>query len=171
MDHWRAGTWAAATLVLILLSCTASHAGAPPPALPTPQEAVAAEAQYVAIVAPEVTAIERFAAAAAALPPGASVDDFVVLARPFADTITAVDKGLRGATWPAVLLHDIKAELGADDSLKADLIGTLDVTLIIDLWRHQVFAAANKVIRIQRTVRMDLGPAADRPAASAGEGA
>lgn len=69
------------------------------------------------------------------------------------------------------LLHDIKAELGADDSLKADLIGTLDVTLIMDLWRHQVFAAANKVIRIQRTVRMDLGPAADRPAASAGEGA
>lgn len=146
---------------LILLGCSGNNAGtrsASPPPTGAELIALAPYAQgYAAVIAPVEGAVAAFASASSALPIGASVRDFVVIARPLTDVIAKVDAGLRQVTWPAAALHDIKSELAADHSLRDDLQGTLDVTLILAVWRHQIVSAANKVRRIQRLVSIDLG--------------
>jgi len=113
--------------------------------------------RYAAITAPVEGAIATFESQSGALAQDASVDAFVVIARPFADVMGKVDIGLRQATWPPAAVHDIRAEVAADQSLQDDLIGTADVTLMVPLWRHQVLSAANKVRRARQVVSIDLG--------------
>jgi hypothetical protein len=80
-----------------------------------------------------------------------------VIARPLAGTVAEVDNQLRRVRWPTEALHDIKAELAADQSLRTDLTGTTDVTLILALWRQQIIAADRKVRDAKRAVSIDLG--------------
>jgi hypothetical protein len=158
-----AEVWARRSIPLViaaltLVACTGG--GADRQSAPTESAAIALmpDAQhYSAIVAPIDPAVDSFATESGALPVGASVDDFVVIARPFANTVADVDSKLRQVKWPAVALHDIKAELTADQSLRTDLIGTADVTLILPLWRHQVISAAKRATDAKRTVSIDLG--------------
>jgi hypothetical protein len=156
-----ARSWAGRSIPVLLASLTlVACTNVARPAPPTAAEIVALAPdgqRYAAIVAPIDDAVARFESMSGALPTGASVDDFVVIARALAGAVAAVDDKLRQATWPPSAIHDIKAELAAGESLRADINGTLDVTLILDMWRHQIIAAADKMNRIRRTVRIDLG--------------
>jgi hypothetical protein len=143
---------------LTLVACTGGDSDRR--SAPTGSAAIALvpDAQrFSAIVAPIDAAVDTFATESGALPAGASVDDFVVIALPFANTVADVDSKLRQVKWPAVALHDIKAELTADQSLRTDLIGTADVTLILSLWRHQIISAARRATDAKRNVSVDLG--------------
>jgi hypothetical protein len=110
--------------------------------------------QYATIVAPVEVAIEVFESRSRALAPGASVDDFVVIARPLADVMAKVDIGLRQVNWPATVLHPIKAE---PTSRSARSPRYARCHLDLDVWRHQVVSAANKVRAVAHVVSIDLG--------------
>jgi hypothetical protein len=145
-----------------LVGCTA---GAPTassaPTKPTPLEAITlapAAQRYGAIVGPVATVISTFEKQSGALPADATVDDFVALARPFVATIATVDDHLRQVSWPLAARPDIRTELVADQSLRSDLTGsTLDVSLLLSVWRHEIISAATKASRAQRNVSVDLG--------------
>ncbi len=96
--------------------------------------------RLAALVAPLEVARDAFESASAALPTGATVGDFERIARPFADAVAKADVELRQVTWPEVALDDIKAELTADKLLEAELVGTLDDTLVVSVWRHQIIS-------------------------------
>jgi hypothetical protein len=143
---------------LTLVACTGNNTSRG--SAPTEAAAIALAPfaqQYAAIVAPIDPAIDRFGSSVGVLKPSASVDEFVAIARPFAHTLADVDNRLRGVKWPPGAAHDIRAELSADQSLRADLTGTSDVTLIVSLWRQQVTSAAGKARDAKRAVSIDLG--------------
>jgi hypothetical protein len=153
--------WLAALLVagLTILACTANNSEVLSFA-PTGPEAIALAPyaqRYAVTVAPVEAAIDTFRSESGALPTDASVDDFVLIARPLADAIAKVDMQLRQVTWPANPLRHIKAELAADKALRLDLLGTLDVTLMVASWRNQIISAADKVSGTIRLVNTDLG--------------
>jgi len=146
---------------LTLTACTSSGTeNRADPAGPSGQDAIALAPyaqRFAEIVAPLAVARGAFESASGALATGASVGDFELIARPFAEAVAKADVELRQVTWPAVVLHDIRAELAADKSLRAELVGTLDVTLIASVWRHQIVSAANRASHTQRIVSIDLG--------------
>ena len=142
-------------------ACATGGAGAqsgthPPTALEA--VALAPDAQrYAAVVAPFDAAARTFDAESASLPADASVNAFEAVANPFDDAVAAVDSRLRLGSWPAGARRDIGAQLRADQALRADLTGTLDVTLILAAWRHQVVSASHRAGRASEAVRVDLG--------------
>jgi hypothetical protein len=146
---------------LTLVACTGGNQTVLlAPTKPTALEAIALapDAQrYAAISAPVDTAISTFESESGALPAGAGVGDFVAIASPFGKTMAAVDRQLRQVIWPAVALPAIRAELAAGDSLQTDLTGTLDVTLILSVWRHEIISDAARIRRAERNVSIDLG--------------
>jgi hypothetical protein len=146
---------------LALVACTGgSPAALSAPTKPTALEAIALapDAQrYAAIVAPVDAAIRTFESESGALRASAGVGDFVAIASPFANTMAAVDRQLRQGKWPAVALPGIRAELAAGDSLQTDLTGTLDVSLILSVWRHEIVSDAARISRAKANVSIALG--------------
>lgn len=112
--------------------------------------------RYAAIVAPLDPAVNAFEAKSAALARNASVDDFVAIASPLAETVAAVDRQLRASEWPPSSRADVRSELAADRALTAYLRGTLDVTLILSVWRHQIVGAAARAQAAERRVTVEL---------------
>lgn len=161
---------AAMTLVACTQGGTENRAD---PSGPSGPEAIAFAPyaqRFAAIIGPFETARDSFESASGALRTGATAGDFVLIASPFADVVAKSDVELRQVTWPGVALGDIKAELDADKSLRAELLGTLDDTLIASLWRRQIITAANRARNAARIVSIDLGlllpPSARTPNAS-----
>ncbi len=145
------------TLIACSRGSTENHGD---PAGPSGPEAIALvpyAQRLAALVAPLEVARDAFESASAALPTGATVGDFERIARPFAEAVAKADVELRQVTWPEVALDDIRAELAADKSLEAELVGTLDDTLVVSVWRHQIIAAANRARHAEQTVSIDLG--------------
>lgn len=145
---------------LALVGCARGTIDGPISVPPTGLDAIAMvpyARRYAAIVAPVDAATDTFASASRSLATGASVDDFILTVRPLALAVDDVDNKVRQVAWPPAAVRDINAQLDADKSLKTDLVGTLDVTLILSLWRDQILGAARQASRARQKVRIDLG--------------
>jgi hypothetical protein len=146
---------------LAMVGCTlSSHGNRADPLGPSGPEAIALlpyAQQFAAIIAPLDVARHAFESGSGALPTGASVGDFELVARPLADAVATADAEIRQVAWPALARRDIKSELAADKSLTAELLGTLDDTLVVSVWRRQIISAANRASRAGRLVGRDLG--------------
>lgn len=143
-----------------LVACTSGSGTRPDPPGPSGSEAIALAPyaqRFAAIVAPLEAAGAVFASRSAALRPSAVVGDFQLVAAPFARAVVDAEAELRQATWPAIALRDIKIEMAAEEKLRSELLGTLDVTLMAPLWRQQVVRAADRASRARRIVSIDLG--------------
>ncbi len=150
-----------------LVACLALVACSHPSAVTRPGPAGLPQADAVALVpyaqrfepigARLAVVGDAFVSGSGTLRTGATVNDFLLVAAPFADAVATADVELRQVTWPAGVRRDIKAELATDSSLRAELLGTLDDTLLIPVWRRQVIAAATRATIARRHVAIDLG--------------
>lgn len=158
---WVRRSFPAIAAGITLVACTGTVTGArsaPTGPIRADSLALVPDAQrYAAIVAQIDVATASFEAQSALLPVNATVGDFMLIARPFADAVTRVDDELRQARWPVLALDDIKAELAADESLRVELTGTADDTLILGAWRRQVISSAQRASHSSRIVSTDLG--------------